>query len=180
AGVRGRGRGPGDRYRIGNFPAGRAVSVAGARPRFRTGARPLIEAHLLKMRRRHPISADEESFIRSLVGEVRDVSANATIVGRGDPLRNSILLLDGWGARQKVLPDGDAHISQLHIAGDFVDLHGFTLKRLDHDLVALTGCRLGLVRHERLAEMVERFGYLTQAYWFATNLDAAISREWTV
>src|SRR5690606_23457452 len=50
----------------------------------------------------------------------------------------------------------------------------------DHDLVALTGCRLGLVRHERLAEMVERFGYLTQAYWFATNLDAAISREWTV
>ncbi len=140
----------------------------------------MIEAHLRKLRRRHPISAEEEAFIRGLVGEVRDVAANATIVRRGDPLRTSVLLLDGWVARQKVLPDGEAQISELHFAGDFVDLHGFTLKRLDHDLVALTSCRIGLVPHERLADMVARFPHLTQLYWFSTNLDAAVYREWTV
>jgi CRP-like cAMP-binding protein len=140
----------------------------------------LIDVHLRKLRHRHPLSAEEESFVRSLVGEVREAAANTTIVRRGDPLRNSVLLLDGWVARQKVLPDGEAQISELHLAGDFVDLHGFTLKRLDHDLVALTRCRIGLVPHERLAAMVDNFPHLTQVYWFSTNLDAAVYREWTV
>jgi CRP-like cAMP-binding protein len=140
----------------------------------------VIEAHIRKLRRRRQISADDESFIRGFVSETRDVAANSTIVRRGQALNTSVLLLEGWVARQKVLPSGDAQISELHIAGDFIDLHGFTLKRLDHDLVSLTRCRVGLVKHERLAEMVERMPHLTAVYWFSTNLDAAIYREWTV
>jgi CRP-like cAMP-binding protein len=140
----------------------------------------VIEAHLRKLRQRHPINADEEAFIRESISDIRDYPARATVVSRGQTLNESLLLFDGWAARQKVLPNGDTQISELHIAGDFVDLHGFSLKQLDHDVVAMSRCRFGVVKHARLVEMIQHWPHLTRIYWFATNLDAAIYREWTV
>jgi CRP-like cAMP-binding protein len=140
----------------------------------------VIEAHLRKLRQRHPISADEEAFIRESISDIRDYPPQATVVRRGRTLNESLLLFDGWAARQKVLPSGDAQISELHIAGDFVDLHAFTLKQLDHDVVAMSRCRFGVIDHARLVEMIAHWPHLTRVYWFATNLDAAMYREWTV
>ena len=71
-------------------------------------------------------------------------------------------------------------MAELHVAGDFADLHSFTLKRLDHDVIALTPCRIAMVPHERLKEITERFPHLTRMFWLMTNIDAAIQREWTV
>jgi CRP-like cAMP-binding protein len=44
----------------------------------------------------------------------------------------------------------------------------------------LTPCRLGLVPHERVRDLTERFPHLARVYWFMTNMDAAIHREWTL
>jgi hypothetical protein len=35
------------------------------------------------------------------------------------------------------------------VAGDYVDLHSFTLKRLDHSVMALTPCRIAVVPEGR-------------------------------
>ena len=90
------------------------------------------------------------------------------------------MLIEGWLARAKDLKDGRRQITELHVAGDFVDLHSFTLKRLEHDIVSLTPCKLAIVPHERMRKITEDYPHLTRVYWFATNLDAAIHREWTV
>jgi CRP-like cAMP-binding protein len=87
-------------------------------------------------------------------------------------------LLDGMVCRYKDLRSAARQITALHIAGDFVDLHSFSLKRLDHNLLTLTPCRVGLVPHERLLEITETLPHLTRLLWFSTNLDAAIQREW--
>jgi CRP-like cAMP-binding protein len=34
------------------------------------------------------------------------------------------------------------------------------------------------VPHERLSAITEQYPHLTRVYWFSTNLDAAIHREW--
>jgi CRP-like cAMP-binding protein len=83
-------------------------------------------------------------------------------------------------ARAKDLPNGQRQIAELQVAGDFVDLHGFTLKRLDHDIISISQCRYALVPHARLKEITERFPHLTRLYWLLTNIDAAIQREWTL
>ena len=98
----------------------------------------------------------------------------------GTELHESILLLDGWLGRVKDLHSGQRQIAELHVPGDFADLHGFTLKRLDHDVITLCKCRIALVPHERLKEMTERHPHLTRLYWLMTNIDAAIHREWTL
>ena len=140
----------------------------------------MIEVHLKKLRGRDDISAEEEQAIRGLVAQVVDIAADRTFIRHGDVLNQSTLLLEGWMARAKDLPSGQRQLSEIHIAGDFADLHSFTLKRLDHDIITLTPCRLGLVPHERLKELTQRWPHLARVYWFSTNMDAAIHREWTL
>lgn len=138
----------------------------------------MIETHLAKLRKRDDISAEEEQAIRGLVAETQDVPADKVFIRQDKPLESSVLLLEGIVCRYKDLRDGRRQIAQLHVAGDFVDLHGFTLKRLDHNLLSLTPCRIALVPHERLRDLSERFPHLTRVYWLMTNIDAAMSREW--
>ncbi len=140
----------------------------------------MIEAHLKKLRKRDEISEQEERAIRESITEVRDVAADEVIIQQGVELTTSTLLIDGILCRFKDLRGGERQITELHVAGDFADLHSFTLKRLEHDVMALTPARLATVPHERLREITERFPHLTRVYWFSTNLDAAIHREWTL
>lgn len=140
----------------------------------------MIEAHFKKLRARDSINAEEEQAVLGLIGEVVDVPQDRTVVRHSEQLNHSMLLLSGWLARAKDLPSGQRQIAELHISGDFADLHGFTLKRLDHDVITLTRCRIALVPHERLKELTERFPHLARVYWAMTNIDAAIQREWTL
>jgi CRP-like cAMP-binding protein len=138
----------------------------------------MIEHHLMKLRARDDISAEEEQAIRSAVAEVRDYPADFTFIRRGEPLSHSTLLIDGLACRFKDLSAGQRQISELHVSGDFADLHSFTLKYLDHFVMSLTPCRVAIVPHDRLKAITQEHPHLTRVFWFLTNLDAAIHREW--
>ena len=140
----------------------------------------LIDRHLAKLRRRDEISPEEERAIRSIVTEPRQVPADKVLIRKGEELSQSMLLLDGMLARFKDSRDGHRQLLELHVPGDFADLHSFTLKRLDHNVMSLTPCRIATVSHDRLRRISEQFPHLTRVYWFLTNLDAAIQREWTM
>jgi CRP-like cAMP-binding protein len=138
----------------------------------------MIDKHLLKLRARDDISEAEESLIRSLVSPPTEVAAKKTIICAGALLSRSTLLLEGLMCRYKDLANGSRQITELHVAGDFVDLHSFTLKRLDHNIMAMTSCTIVTVDHADLKRMTEEAPHLTRLYWFTTNLDAAVHREW--
>ncbi|HEV2593963.1 MAG TPA: Crp/Fnr family transcriptional regulator [Sphingomicrobium sp.] len=140
----------------------------------------MIEAHLKKLRARDSISAEEERAVRALVANVIETPQDKTLVRHGERLGQSMILLSGWLARTKDLPSGHRQIAELHVAGDFADLHGFSLKYLDHDVISITRSRVALVPHERLKDLTERFPHLARVYWAMTNIDAAIQREWTL
>ena len=140
----------------------------------------MIERHLLKLRARDTVSPEEEQAIRDSIAEVRNLPADTVIVHAGRLLSFSVLLLEGLLCRFKHLSDGQRQITELHVPGDFADLHSFTLKRLDHNIMTITPCRVAIVPHEKLEDITERFPHLTRLYWFTTNMDAAIHREWEV
>lgn len=138
----------------------------------------VIETHLAKLRSRDTISPEEEAVILDSLGEVRVLKAQETCIVAGQRLTNSTLLLDGLMCRYKDLPGGERQITELHVAGDFLDLHSFSLKQLDHNVMALTPCRVVLVPHVKLTAITETQPHLGRVYWFLTALDAAIHREW--
>jgi CRP-like cAMP-binding protein len=136
-----------------------------------------IDTLLLKLRARDSVSEEEERALRDSFSEVREVGAGRTITRSGVPLNESTLLIDGIACRYKDLADGERQIMELHVSGDFVDLHSFLLKRLEHNVGALTNVRLMPVPHDRLREISENYPHLTRLLWFSTLLDAAIHRE---
>jgi CRP-like cAMP-binding protein len=140
----------------------------------------MIEAHMLKLRARDEVSAEEEQAIRGAIADVKVIPADKTVIRAGEEVNVSVLLLDGLLCRYKDLRDGSRQISELHVAGDFADLHGFTLKRLDHSVMTLTPCRIALVPHERIAAITTKHPHLGRLWWFTTNVDAAIHREWVL
>jgi CRP-like cAMP-binding protein len=140
----------------------------------------MIDRHLMKLRARDEVSAAEESALREMISEVRDFPADRTIIRSNMQLEVSMLILSGLMCRFKDLPNGLRQVTALHVAGDFADLHSFTLKKLDHNVGTMTPCKVAIVPHDRLREITEQFPHLTRLLWFSTNLDAAIHREWEV
>jgi CRP-like cAMP-binding protein len=140
----------------------------------------LIDAHLARLRKRAPISATEEEALRGLVSRTIRAPADRTLVREGELLDHSLLLIEGWLGRAKDRRSGRRQIAELHVAGDFADLHGFTLKRLDHNIISLSDCLIATVPHNRLERLTVDHPRLARIYWFLTNVDAAIHRQWAI
>ena len=140
-------------------------------------AASVVAALLLKLRVRDVLSREEEDVLRGSVAEIREHPAGRTIVRSGTTLSASTLLVDGIACRYKDLADGQRQIMELHVAGDFIDLHGFLLKRLDHNIGTMTAVRVAQVPHDALRGITETHPHLGRMLWFSTLLDAAIHRE---
>lgn len=139
---------------------------------------PTGQARLfLKGRLRHAMTTQEAELLESLLERTERVPDGHFVQRRAVPASHSTLLLDGFIARV-IDDDGSRHIVGLQVPGDFVDLHAFALKRLDHDIVTIGPAMLGYVPHARLAQILREEPHLTRILWFSTLLDAAIHREW--
>jgi CRP-like cAMP-binding protein len=132
---------------------------------------------LMKLRARDLVSAEEQQVLRDAVTEVRELPAGRVIVRAGTILSESTLLFEGFVCRYKDLTDGQRQIMEIHVSGDFLDLHGFLLKRIDHNVAAMTPVRFAQVPHDALRRITEEHPHLTRILWFSTLLDAAIHRE---
>ncbi|HEX8224699.1 MAG TPA: Crp/Fnr family transcriptional regulator [Allosphingosinicella sp.] len=136
-----------------------------------------VAALLLKLRVRDLVVGEEEEVLRASVAEIAEHPAGSTIVRAGTTLSASTLLVEGIVCRYKDLADGQRQIMELHVPGDFVDLHGFLLKRLDHNIGTMTPVRVAMIPHDALRGITESHPHLGRMLWFSTLLDAAIHRE---
>lgn len=135
---------------------------------------PLVK----KLSLRDAVTAEEQAMLERSIARVKEFGPDQTVVEQNRSVTESCLLLDGMAARCKDLENGRRQITALHVTGDFVDLHSFLLKRLDHGVVALSACTVALVPHEALREITETSPHLTRMLWLSTLMDAAIHREW--
>jgi CRP-like cAMP-binding protein len=134
---------------------------------------------VLKLERRdRSLSEQERAVLDRAVDRVMIVEAGQDMVREHDRPTHSTLLLEGWAHRYMLLPSGRRQILALHIGGDFLDLHSFPLKVMDHSVAALTRCKVSLVPHEALQEITQTQPHLTRLLWLSTLIDAAILRQW--
>lgn len=131
----------------------------------------------LKMRARDPVSPEEERVVRESFTEFKDVPPNRVVVKAGITVSQCTLLIDGYIARYRDLADGRRQIMEIHVPGDFLDLHSFLLKKLEHNVGALTPARLATMPHPAVTRITEDYPHLARLLWFATLLDAALHRE---
>ncbi|TDN83570.1 Crp/Fnr family transcriptional regulator [Stakelama pacifica] len=133
------------------------------------------------MTHRHPRLTDaERTALNNAVAHVREVPARHVLVREGVPLSQCTLLTRGFIHRYKDTQDGRRQILALHIPGDFVDLHSYPLKRLEHSVAATTDVEIAVFPHQAIRELTLISPNLTELLWRSTLIDAAINREWLV
>jgi CRP-like cAMP-binding protein len=132
------------------------------------------------LERRDDVSEEEKAALRELPWRTKTFAANETIIRQGSLQEESCLLLEGFAARSQELAEGTRQITAIHVAGDFVDLHAFTLKVMDHDVVSVRRCTTAFVPHRALKKLSEAFPHLTRLLWLTTTIDAAVQRAWIV
>jgi len=131
------------------------------------------------LRRRDVLTATEVGILESLRFRSEHFAKGQEIVAEGSRPQWSCLLQQGLAARAVSRANGSRQLTALHIAGDFVDLHGLTLKHMDHGVVALTDCEAIFVPHDEIKAISEHAAHLTRLLWLLTTVDAAIQRKMT-
>ena len=138
-----------------------------------------LTGRFLMGRLRHAMTEDERDIVEDLIAEQATFSRPTIIQRRGELVNRSTMLIEGYMLRVLV-QEGRRFIVGLHVPGDFVDLHAFALKRLDHDIVTIGETRIGYAPHDKLSQVLAKLPHLSRVLWFSTLLDAAVHREWIV
>jgi CRP-like cAMP-binding protein len=141
---------------------------------------PLAASLILKLEARDELSEEERRVVSSIIEEPAFIGAREDLIREGDRPTSSTLLVDGFAGRYKVLQNGSRQITAVHGPGDFIDLHSFLLKRMDHGVVTLTNCRIAKAPHEALKSVTETHPHLARMFSLMTLIDGAIHREWLV
>lgn len=138
---------------------------------------PLIR----KMEGYAPLSDEDRGAMLAICSErVETVPAGRDIIADGQTTDYVHLILDGWAARYKIMPDGSRQITAFLIAGDFCDLHITILEKMDHGIVSLTPCKVAHLDTDKLDEITTERSILTKALWWMTLVDEAVLRQWVI
>lgn len=140
-----------------------------------------INAALIKRLRTCSGITDEDLHeIQALPITVRQYPAERAVVRDGETATDCCLIVDGFCARSKTIPDGKRQILSIHIPSEIPDLMSLFLHVMDHDLCTLTPCTLGFIAHETLQKLHRRRPNVAEIFWRDTLIDAAMFREWIV
>ena len=138
----------------------------------------MLDVMFAKLRLYDDISDAEERDLRGAATRTNKYRRGETIVPADTELTHSTYVEQGLAHRFKDLLGGQRQSLELGIPGDFVDLHSMLMKRIDHDVAALTDCLTVSFPHERLLEVTAKHPHLARVLWLTTVIDAAIHRQW--
>lgn len=140
----------------------------------------LLQPFFRKIMQRDRIGTEEQAALAAAADERLDYAPGEDVVVEGQRPYRSMLVATGFTCRYRMLADGARQVTAIHLSGDFVDLHSFLLKEMDHSVGALTPCSIITFPHERLVKLTERYPHLTRMLWLLTLLDGSAHREWLV
>lgn len=138
----------------------------------------MLTDRFLRNKRNVQLSSGERETLEKAVSAVRTIEPRRIIVEAGDPLEHSTLLVDGIMSRYIDDRNGLRQLVAIHVPGDFIDLHAYPLKTLDHAIATMTPAKVAIVPHAKLDDILAEQPQMARKLWYATLIDAAIHRAW--
>ena len=133
-----------------------------------------------KLSRFTDLTGDDRAALDALCAHQITVEAKRDLIREGERPNDIYLLIEGWGYRYKMLPNGGRHILAYLLPGDLCDIHVFVLKKMDHALGLLTPATVAVIPQEAILEVMDRHPRIQRALWWGTLVDQAVLREWLV
>jgi CRP-like cAMP-binding protein len=146
---------------------------------------PVAEVHrtdsplLAKLATFAVLPEEDRDALKSLCDDPREMPARRNVIREGDRPDHVHLVVEGWAARYKLLPDGTRQITAFLLPGDFCDLHITILGEMDHSIATITKAKVAFVPRAKMDELTAR-PQIARAFWWATLVDEAVLRSWIV
>jgi CRP-like cAMP-binding protein len=137
-----------------------------------------LEPMVRKLQQWTKLDGTEQKAILALPYTIEQAEPGRYIVREGDQPKHSCLLVTGFAYRQKIMDDGSRSICSIHMRGDIVDLQNSLLRTADHNVQALTRCKLALIPRDAIRQLAFAMPNVGMAMWYDTLVDASIFREW--
>lgn len=153
------------------MPAGAMTDPAAESARYPNTGRFLMG------RLRDAMSSEERALLEGMVERTEWLDRSTRLIGAGAMCDRSTMLIEGFMLRT-LDGEGKRYAVSFHVPGDFVDLHCYALKRLDHNIDTAGRVKVGYIPHAALDEVMRDQPHLARVFWFSTLLDAAMHREW--
>lgn len=143
-------------------------------------SRVVSHALLRKLSTFVDLNSEEVALLSRLTADIRPAPAKSDINSEGNRPNYLHLIVQGWAARYRILPDGTRQITAFLIPGDFCDFHVSILKSMDHSITALTNCKVAWIVSDLFDQLTAEHPRLTRGLWWCTLLDESILRAWIV
>ena len=138
----------------------------------------MITDLFLKTHRTPILTPDERAAFEAAVDRRMPFRPRQVLVRENVPVSQCTLVLSGFVQRFKDTAQGRRQVLAIHLPGDFVDLHSFPLKRLEHTVGAITAGEVGIMSHQAVRELIAKSPTIAELFWRSTMIDAATNREW--
>ena len=89
-------------------------------------------------------------------------------------------LLEGWIAREVILPDGRQQVVALFIPGDIFDLGAELIEECEYSLRALTAATVREISRAQVHRLIEQHPNLREALAWEQLLQIAVTGQWVV
>lgn len=138
----------------------------------------MLMERLLLNRRGVTMTREERALLEGAISEVCTIEARRTLVEAGHDVEKSTFLLEGILSRYIDDKKGLRQLVAVQVPGEFVDLHAYPMRELDHAIGSLTAATVAIVPHTALKEILDPRPELARKLWFSTLIDAAMHRAW--
>jgi CRP-like cAMP-binding protein len=135
---------------------------------------------VLKLEYGAELSGQDRQVLEQAVRDVRLFKPRHDLIQEDDSPENVHVILEGFACRYKRLPDGGRQIMAYLVPGDCCDLHVSILSNIDHTIGTLTACKVAILPHTVIEDLMSQSRSLTRALWWATLVDAGTVREWLI
>ena len=149
-------------------------------PNVKFKEQPLTHVLIKRLAMLCPLSGVEQAKLVTAIARTYEVNRGRDVTVLGESEGSCHVLLDGIAAPYRMLSDGRRQITRFCIPGDLLDLDGFVGGKMDHNVVTLGRCTIGVIAHEALRGLSREHPAIALALWRHTLADTAVFREWVV
>lgn len=126
------------------------------------------------------LAPGDVAALTEVTSRPRDYPAKQDMIREGDRPGPVFVILEGWACRYKILPSGSRQIMAFLLPGDACDLHVGILAEMDHNLQALTPCKIALIQGDRMEALLEDHPAIARAMYKSQLIDEGTLRAWIV
>jgi len=122
----------------------------------------------------------DRAAICSLDAEVRDLGRMRDQLREGDRPTNVVVVLSGLLYRYTIGPAGARQVHSFYLPTEAPCLETLYIDYMDNNLGAVVDSRIGLIPHDLMYDVIDRFPHARKLLWRQTLVQGAVFREWLV